>query len=184
MKSALLCLAVAGLCFGVAFRYFQPDLSWASGRPDKMTNVNQPLPHVMLPTLKNVPQDVAGYKGQVELVAFWATWCGYCVQEIPTFIHLQREYEDLGFSVVAIAVDDNGPEKVEPFVYGRHFQVDGESRPINYPVVRGNMTSAQTFGFHGLPVELLVDREGREVKIIRGTPDEAALEKEIQKLLN
>jgi thiol-disulfide isomerase/thioredoxin len=184
MKSALLCLAVAGLCFGVAFRYFEPDLSWASGRRGTMTNVSQPLPHVVLPTLENVPQDVADYKGQVELLAFWAMWCGYCMQEIPTFIHLQKEYEDRGFTVVGLAVDDRGSEPLESFVRNRRFMVDGESMRINYPVVRGNMTSAQTFGFHGLPVSILVNRQGQEVKVIRGVPDEAALEKEIQKLLN
>lgn len=184
MKIPLLFLAIGALCFGIAFRYFRPpDLSWETiSTGGAISEASGPLPHLVLPNLDREPVELSSYKGQVVFVTLWATWCGYCVQEIPTLIHLQREFEDRGFTVVAVAVDDNG-EPVQSFVRNRRFRVDGDSRLINYPILFGNDLSARTFGFHGLPSGILVNREGKEVKIVRGVANETALTKAIEKLV-
>jgi hypothetical protein len=86
--------------------------------------------------------------------------------------------------VVAIAIDDQGDESVESFVRKERFQVDGAATAINYPVLLGSDEIARKFGFEGgLPMCLLVNREGREVKIIRGPVKESVLSKAIQRLL-
>ena len=184
MKIPLLFLAIAALCFGVAFRYFRPpELSWETiSSGGAISDASGPLPRLVLPNLDKEPVELSSYKGQVVFVTLWATWCGYCVQEIPTLIHLQREFEDRGFTVVAIAVDDNG-EPVRSFARSRRFQVDGDSRLINYPILFGNNVSARAFGLHGLPSGILVNREGREVKLVRGTANESMLRKAIEKLV-
>jgi thiol-disulfide isomerase/thioredoxin len=187
MNKAMLPFAIGVLCFGAAFHYFLPgDFSWAALVSDGHSNLEstrEPLPSLTLPDLERRPVELASYKGQVLYVTLWATWCGYCVQEVPQLIHLQNEYQDRGFTVLAVAVDDNGPERVEEFVHNRRFFVDGESRLINYPVVFGTEASARTFGFHGLPVGMLVDRQGREVKIVHGLLRQEKLASEIEKLL-
>jgi thiol-disulfide isomerase/thioredoxin len=186
MTKVLLPFLFAAVCFGVAFRYFQPgDLSWsaiASGGHSYIESTRKDMPDLALPNLENEPVALSSYKGKVVYIALWATWCGYCVQEIPRLIHLQREYEDQGFTIVAIAVDNNG-EPVPRFVQNRRFFVDGESRLINYPVLFGNQQSAEAFGFHSLPVATLVNRKGQEVKVMHGVVKEDALAKEIEKLL-
>jgi thiol-disulfide isomerase/thioredoxin len=187
MKKALLPFLFAAVCFGAAFRYFQPsDLSWnaiASGGHNYIESTSQPVPDLALPNLENEPIALSSYKGKVVYIALWATWCGYCIQEIPQLIHLQRKYEDQGFTIVAVAVDNNG-EPVPTFVQNRRFLVDGESQLINYPVLFGNQQSARAFGFHSLPVGMLVNRKGREVKVIHGVVKEDALAKQIEKLLD
>src|SRR5258706_86816 len=55
-------------------------------------------------------------KGTVRLVDFWATWCAPCREEIPMFKELQATYGAKGFTLVGIAMDDEGLDKVKPYV--------------------------------------------------------------------
>ena len=188
MRKALLFLAIAAICVTVAFRYFRPDFSWIADASDDpngpIAGMDQPLPHAVLPSLSNDWVDFAKYKGQVLYVVFWTTWCPGCVDEVPVLIHLQQRFADRGFTVAAVSVDDEGEESVESFVRQHRFLVDGDSLPINYPVLLGSQETARKFGFDGgLPAGVFVNRDGREVKIIRGLVGEPALSKAIQKLL-
>ena len=188
MRKALLFVTVAAICGAVAFHYFPPDFSWmtdASGNENgPIADVDQPLPHAVLASVDNNWVDLESYKGQVVLITFWTTWCSGCVEEVPGLIRLQQEFSAKGFTVVAIAVDDQGEESVESFVQKEHFPVNGASTTINYPVFLGSEEIARKLGFEGgLPAGVLVNRAGREVKIIRGTVSEAALSKAIRRLL-
>ena len=62
--------------------------------------------------------------------------------------------------------------------------MSGTSTAINYPVFLGSDEIARKLGFEGgLPAGVLVNREGREVKIIRGSVSESTLSKAIRRLL-
>jgi thiol-disulfide isomerase/thioredoxin len=188
MRKALLFLVIAAICFAVAFRYFGPDFSWITDASDEpngpIADLDRPLPHAVLPSLSGDWVDLSVYKGQVVFIVFWAAWCPGCVDEVPNLIHLQQEFADKGFTIVALAIDDEGEESVGNFVGKRRFAVNGDSKTINYPVLLGSTETAVKLGFEGgLPAGILVNRDGREVKIVRGTVSEAALSKAIQKFV-
>jgi thiol-disulfide isomerase/thioredoxin len=189
MRKALLYLTIAAICGAIVFHFYHPDFSWMADASDDdngpITDFDQPLPHTVLaPVNSNDWVDLSTYRGQVVLLAFWTTWCSGCVDEVPSLIHLQQEFSAKGFTVVAIAVDDEGEESVESFVKNQHFPVSGASAAINYPVFLGSDEIARKLGFEGgLPAGVLINRDGREVKIIRGTVSEAALSKAIRRLL-
>jgi hypothetical protein len=85
-----------------------------------------------------------------------------------------------GTGAETLAVDDEGDEKIDTFVK-RQFDVDGTETSINFPIMMGTMEIAQKAGFEGgLPSGIIVNRQGKEVKIIRGVVREAALEKAIE----
>jgi len=44
---------------------------------------------------------LSDYRGQVILLNFWATWCGYCIQEMPDMQKIAENYPD----VVILAVN-------------------------------------------------------------------------------
>lgn len=188
MRKTLLFVAIAGICGAIAFHYFDPDFSWmadaSSDANGPIADFDQPLPHTVVPSLRGDWVDLSTYKGQVVLIAFWTTWCSGCVDEVPSLIRLQEKFSAKGFTVVAIAVDDQGEESVDSFVKNEHFPASGGSTAINYPVLFGSEEIARKLGFEGgLPAGVLVNRDGREVKIIRGAVSESALARAVRRLL-
>jgi len=118
---------------------------------------------------------LAEYKGKVVLLNFWATWCGPCKIEIPWFIEFQKTYKDKGFTVIGIALDDEGWEIVRPYI---------ASKQINYPVVVGTEWVDNAYGsIEALPTTFLIDREGRIANTHVGLVSKQDYESDIQQLL-
>jgi thiol-disulfide isomerase/thioredoxin len=188
VKKALPFFILSVLCVALAFRYFRPDLSWfaeASGDDSSnIADINQPLPHAVLPAVDGDWVDMESFKGKVVLISFWTTWCPGCRDEMPDLIRLQQEFGSKGFTVVAIAVDDEGEESVKTFVQTEQFPVDGSSVTINFPVLLGHDELARKLGFEGgLPASVLVTRDAKGVKIIRGSFNRQEVSKAIKHLL-
>lgn len=188
MKKALPFFFLAILCAALAFRYYRPDLpSFAEASEDGAGNIadlNQPLPHTVLPAVDGNWVNLESYRGKVVLINFWTTWCPGCRDEMPDLIKLQQKFESSGFTVVALAVDDEGEESVKTFVQTESFSMDGSPMTINFPVLLGSDESARKIGFEGgLPASVLVNRDGQEVKLIRGPVHAQEVSKLIKRLL-
>ncbi len=74
----------------------------------------KPEPEVTLKDLDGKDLSLAQYKGKVVLVNFWATWCEPCQVEIPWLIEMQQKYAARGFTVLGIAMDEEGASVVTP----------------------------------------------------------------------
>jgi thiol-disulfide isomerase/thioredoxin len=188
MKKALPLFLLSAVCIALAFHYFRPDVSLlteASGEDSgNIADLNQPLPHAVMPALDGDWVNLEIYKGDVVLITFWTTWCSGCRDEMSELIKLQNEFGAKGFKVVAIAVDDEGEESVGAFVKNEQFTVDGASAKINFPVLLGHDELARKLGFEGgLPASVLVTRDAKEVKIIRGLINDNQVSALIKRLL-
>jgi thiol-disulfide isomerase/thioredoxin len=42
------------------------------------------------------------YKGKVVVVTFWATWCGYCLKELPALNHVQNSVGTDFIQIIAV----------------------------------------------------------------------------------
>ena len=120
--------------------------------------------------------DLASYKGKVILFNFWATWCGPCKVEIPSFVELQNEYGDQGLAVLGLSVDDP-IEKLKPFAdeYG-----------VNYPLLvgLGRDDVKEALGpVWGIPITLYIDRSGTVCKQHMGLATKDQVEREIRAML-
>ena len=113
---------------------------------------------------------LADWKGRVVLVNLWATWCAPCRKEMPDLAQLQKDYGGNDFEVVAISVDLKGAEASSAFLK--------EIKADNLALYTEQTTRImKKLGAIGLPMTLLIDRNGGEIGRLLGpahwTADEA-----------
>jgi len=136
---------------------------------------------VQMKSLEDSTVTVGDYHGKVVLVNFWATWCDPCRVEIPWLIEMQNKYGAKGFTVLGIAMDEEGKSVVAPFVAKERYEVNGQKLPMNYPIVVGNEKVAGKFGgLLGYPTSILISRDGRVLKRTTGLIDYDATTKLIE----
>jgi glutathione peroxidase-family protein len=82
---------------------------------------------------------------------------------------MQQKYGSKGFTVLGIAMDEEGKSAVVPFLAKERFNVNGQKLPMNYPIVLGNDDIATKFGgLLGYPTSFLISKDGKEIKKIQG----------------
>jgi thiol-disulfide isomerase/thioredoxin len=108
--------------------------------------------------------------GKITLIEFWATWCGPCIDSIPSINRLHTDYASRGLTIVAVS--DEERTVVERFI---------KRRKINYAMaldVEGKLH--QTFQVESIPFAVLLDENQRI--LWSGNPsdlDHALLEKHL-----
>jgi thiol-disulfide isomerase/thioredoxin len=173
----LLLVLVVVASFAAVFSGCKSD---GASRPKTLANE----PEVTFKDLQGKDVPLAGLKGKVVVVNFWATWCEPCQVEIPWMIGFQQKYADKGFTLLGVAMDEEGKSAVEPFVQKSQFDVDGKKMAMNYPIMLGNDDLAAKFGgLLGLPTSIVISRDGKVVKRYIGLASQDDLDKEIKSLL-
>jgi thiol-disulfide isomerase/thioredoxin len=138
----------------------------SAGKPNA---AGKPVPEITLKDLDGKDLSLSQYKGKVVLLNLWATWCAPCLGEIPELIEIQQKYAARGFTIIGIAMDDEGASVVTPWVQKQRFDVNGAKSQMNYPIVIGNDAAADKLGgMIGLPTSILVSRDGKVVKRTTG----------------
>ena len=111
--------------------------------------------------------------GKVALVDVWATWCIPCIQAMPHLQSLYNKYRDRGLVVVGIMTDSNasriGPDWVR-------------ENGVTYPMLLDDDASTFVGAWGqvvGIPLLVLVDRDGTVVETYRGTGDLKAIDERL-----
>jgi len=153
----------------------------ASSRVVSVPKAGAPAPEIKVKDLADKDVTLADYKDKVVLVNFWATWCDPCRVEIPWLIEMQDKYGPKGFTVLGIAMDEEGKAVVAPFVAKERYDVKGQKLPMNYPIVIGSDAVAEKFGgLLGYPTSVLISRDGKQIKRITGVINEEEISKLIE----
>jgi len=99
---------------------------------------------------------LAEHAGKVVLLNVWATWCPPCREEMPALDRRAGAMEGPELEVIALSTDRAGVERVEKFF--------GDILIENLEVMHDRSGDvARQAGVLGLPVTLILDREGREI---------------------
>lgn len=65
-----------------------------------------PAPSVNVVTLDENVVPLSKYKGEYVYIDLWATWCGPCIEEIPSLKKLQKKYKGKNVQFISISIDE------------------------------------------------------------------------------
>ncbi|HEY7620260.1 MAG TPA: TlpA disulfide reductase family protein [Solirubrobacteraceae bacterium] len=117
---------------------------------------------------------LAGYRGTVVVLNYWASWCTPCRQESPLLERWQRRIAGRGATVLGI---DSLDVTADARAFIRRYH-------LTYPMWRDRDGATQhRFGVTGYPETLVVDRRGRIAALQRGPVDDAFLRRAVLPLL-
>jgi len=127
MRTLIICLAACSLASAADIR--------AALQPKA---VRKTAPDFVLLDASGKPFSLSGFRGKPLLLDLWATKCGGCIKEIPSFVDIHHAYAPKGLAVVGISMDIlyedlKGPAEawslVNPFV---------QTHKIDYPILMGD----------------------------------------------
>lgn len=85
--------------------------------------IGKALPALPTTDMAGAPAPLAGGRGQVTLLNFFAAWCGACRQEIPFIQQAYDRYkDDPAVRFVLVSLDDD-PKRLERYMAERKFQM-------------------------------------------------------------
>lgn len=103
---------------------------------------------------------ISAHRGKVVIVTFWASWCGYCLKELPVLDRLQRAAGKPLLEVVAV----NYKEDRRYFRAMRRRLKDSVLTLTNDPY--GSLGDA--YGVKGLPHLVMIDKAGKVAHVHTG----------------
>jgi len=108
-------------------------------------------PGFQLNTVEDTPLAWQDYAGKVTLVNFWASWCGPCVEEIPSLNQLGRSFNHNEFDIVSIDYRET-IEEISAFT---------KRIPVDFPILMDfDGKTSLKWNVFSFPSSFLVDKKG------------------------
>jgi thiol-disulfide isomerase/thioredoxin len=130
----------------------------------------------------SLPGLVAGHKGKVVLINFWATWCEPCREEMPALAKMQAALAGKGFALVTVSADEPEDEKAALAFLAK----SGIGAPAYVKRAKSDdkfINSIDANWSGALPALVLYDKTGKKQKVWIGETDLKTVRATIDKLL-
>ena len=102
---------------------------------------------------------VSAFTGKVLVITFWATWCPYCLKELPVLHNIQNKVGRDRLQVIAVNTEDR-----EVFQRAARMMA-----PFNMLLSRDvEHRSQDAYGVKGIPHLVIVGRDGNIVAVHHG----------------
>ncbi|MFL6656938.1 MAG: TlpA family protein disulfide reductase [Massilia sp.] len=115
-------------------------------------------PDIFGKNLKGESPKLADFQGKVVVLTFWATWCPYCLKELPILEGIQRAGKT---NVQVVAVNRESRDVFR--AVERHLNT--LTMLLTYDP--GN-EGAKAYGVSGIPHLVIIGRDGKIVSVHRG----------------
>lgn len=134
------------------------------------------------------------FKGKVVFIDFWASYCSYCVSQIPELTKLQKKYPQI--AVVRISVDEKESAwrgaSTRHKIDGYNLWANGMSYPANkytldlffFDANKNNNTPASFELSNPIPGYVLIDQQGNIIENWAPEPGTEDLDNLILQLLD
>ena len=109
--------------------------------------------------LNNNEVDLSSFRGKKILINYWATWCGPCIQEMPSLLKAQELLKDENY--IFLLVSDESMQKISTFKNRKKF---------NFTYLKSSV-SLGYMGIYSLPTTYIFNEKGEKVKKIVGAVD-------------
>lgn len=121
------------------------------------------LPNIVLYDQYGKKHNIEEYKGKVVVINFWATWCGYCVEEMPEFEKVYKEFGSNKKDVIILGVA--GPKSKEN---SNNVDVEKDKiisflkkKNITYPTLMDEVgKSFDEYGVKYFPTTYVINKKG------------------------
>ena len=104
--------------------------------------------------------------GKITLINFWGTWCGGCLEELPYFDQIAREYEG---SVQVIAIHTDSLHGTAPSYIAEHYQGSSILFAKDQPSDTLDVYYSLLGGVGAYPYTVVVDEDGMVLRCISST---------------
>jgi thiol-disulfide isomerase/thioredoxin len=145
----------------------------AVGAKRRLDSVGKAIP-LSGKTLDGRAFDLAGQKGKVVLIHYWASWADPCKPDMAVIKSLQAKYGSQGFFPVGVNVDTSPKEAAE---FARQEKI---SWPQLYEQGGLDGSLAANLGIVTLPTMLLIGKDGR---VVNRSITAGELDAELKKIL-
>lgn len=112
---------------------------------------------------------LSDFKGKAVVLNFWASWCGYCVEEMPLF---EKQFKENGQDVVFLMLNATDGRQETEEMGKALIETEGYTFPVYYDL---QQSAAYAYSITGLPVTYFINKEGNIVKSVMGRISEDKL---------
>jgi peroxiredoxin len=134
-------------------------------------------PDFTLPSLDGSELSLSEFQGKAVLVNVWASWCSPCREEMPAMERIFKEYEEMGFTILAVnAANQDNRANAEAFV---------EEMGLTFPILFDTDGYVyEQYQIMALPSSFFILPDGSIQEVVFGGPmAEALLHTRVETLL-
>lgn len=143
------------------------------GQETKKSDRYSPAPDFTVLDSSGEPVRLSDYRGRPIVLNFWATWCGYCLYEMPDFNEAYHNYPDVMFMMVNYT--DGFYETVESAT--NCIESEGFDFEIFFDT---EIDAISAYGVRSYPVTFFIDADGYLITYSPGMLNYSTLEQGIK----
>lgn len=121
--------------------------------------------------------NLSDFSGKPVVINFWATWCGYCVREMPAFEKIAAEYADDVVFMMINVTDGQQETKEDALAF---IEEKGYTFPVYYDT---DLSATMAYGAYSLPATGFITESGVFAGGQMGAMSEETLVNYIEQLL-